>query len=133
MNRHSEIRKVIIDRIKAIAGDGVTYFDGRPVFIDENDLPAVAVYITDAQYTAENLDTDAWEATLHIEVFLKNIHPDSALDDWMENKIYPALEGAVELNGMVRIIVPQGYEYQRDNDIAAWGSADLTYTLTYDM
>jgi hypothetical protein len=30
----------------------------------------VAVYLTDAEYTGEDLDADTWQATLHIEVFL---------------------------------------------------------------
>lgn len=133
MNRHSEIRKAIIARLKEEAGNEVTYFDGRPGFIDEDDLPAVAVYLTDAQYTAENIDGDPWVATLHIEVFLKAAQPDSALDLWMENKIYPALNDIPALAGLINTMVQQGYDYQRDTEMVTWGSADLTYTITYAM
>lgn len=33
----------------------------------------------------EELDTDTWQATLHIEVFLPAQVPDSELDEWMES------------------------------------------------
>ncbi|EPH6437817.1 phage tail terminator protein, partial [Escherichia coli] len=26
-----------------------------------------------------------------------------------------------------------GYEYHRDDDMALWSSADLTYSITYEM
>ncbi|WP_244495339.1 phage minor tail U family protein, partial [Escherichia coli] len=29
--------------------------------------------------------------------------------------------------------VTQGYEYRRDDDMALWSSADLTYSITYEM
>lgn len=133
MNRHSEIRKAIINRIKEGADIDATYFDGRPVFIEASDLPAVAVYLTDAQYTAEDIDGDSWEATLHIEVFLKASQPDSVLDEWMENQIYPALQSVPELDALINTMTQQGYDYQRDNDMVTWGSADLTYGITYKM
>ncbi|TBL58188.1 phage minor tail U family protein [Hafnia paralvei] len=133
MNKHSEIRKAILDRIKAIDDSKTTYFDGRPGFIDASDLPAVAVYLTEAQCVCSELDSDTWEANLHVEVFLKAAQPDSALDEWMERRIYPALQDIPALASLIRTITPLGYEYQRDNDMVTWGSADLTYTLTYDM
>ncbi|EES6883913.1 phage tail protein, partial [Escherichia coli] len=27
----------------------------------------------------------------------------------------------------------QGYDYRRDDDMALWSSADLTYSITYEM
>ncbi|HHD8778264.1 TPA: phage tail terminator protein, partial [Salmonella enterica] len=27
----------------------------------------------------------------------------------------------------------QGYNYQRDDEMAMWGSADLSYDITYSM
>lgn len=133
MNKHSEIRKAILDRIKAIGGGKATYFDGRPGFVDTSDLPAVAVYLTEAKCVGSELDGDVWEATLHVEVYLKAAQPDSALDEWMECLIYPALQDIPALASLIRTLDAQGYEYQRDADMVTWGSADLTYTLTYDM
>lgn len=44
MTRHSAIRQSVIAALKGEGGNGMTFFDGRPVIIEESDLPAVAVY-----------------------------------------------------------------------------------------
>jgi hypothetical protein len=92
----------------------------------------VAVYLTDAEYTGEDLDADTWQATLHIEVFLPAQVPDSELDEWMETRVYPAISGSA-LNGLITVMVQQGYEYQRDDSLGLWSSADMKYSITYDM
>ncbi|HGH4638096.1 TPA: phage tail terminator protein, partial [Enterobacter bugandensis] len=70
--KHTLIRQKIIDVLEEAIGNHVMFFDGRPAVIEEEDFPAVAVYLTDAEYTGEELDADMWAATLHIEVFLSS-------------------------------------------------------------
>ncbi|HCP2472559.1 TPA: phage tail protein, partial [Escherichia coli] len=96
--KHREIRAAILSALKGNIADRVTWFDGRPVFIDEQELPAVAVYLTDASATEEFVDEGTWEAVLHIEVFLRAKETDSVLDMWMEEKILPALEAVPGLS-----------------------------------
>lgn len=122
-----------MDALDAVAGNDATLFDGRPVVFDEGEFPALAVYLTDAEYTGEDLDADTWQATLHIEVFLPAQAPDSDLDDWMEARVYPALASVPALEDLVTRMVQQGYDYQRDDELALWSSADLKYTITYEM
>ncbi|HIC8722984.1 TPA: phage minor tail U family protein [Enterobacter ludwigii] len=131
--KHSDIRKAIIDALESAIGTDVIYFDGRPAVLEEGDFPAVAVYLTDAEYTGEELDADNWQAILHIEVFLAAQVPDSELDDWMETKVYPVLAEVQGLDSLITTMVQQGYDYQRDDDMALWSSADLKYSITYDM
>ena len=133
MNRHSAIRAAILAKLKAEIPDTVTWFDGRPVFLEEQDLPAVAVYLSDAEYTGDSLDEDSWQAVVHIEVFLKASSPDSALDSWMEEKVYPAMAFIPGLTELVETFTPQGYDYQRDDEMATWGSVDFTYLITYSI
>lgn len=133
MNRHSAIRAAILAELKAEITDTVTWFDGRPVFLEEQDLPAVAVYLSDAEYTGDSLDEDSWQAVVHIEVFLKASSPDSALDSWMEEKVYPAMAFIPGLTELVETFTPQGYDYQRDDEMATWGSVDFTYLITYSI
>ncbi|NIF58966.1 phage tail protein [Enterobacter sp. Ap-916] len=133
MSKHSAIRAAVLAKLKADISDSVTWFDGRPAFLEEGDLPAVAVYLSDAEYTGATIDADDWQATLHIEVFLKASNPDTALDTWLEEKIYPALQEIPGLEALIEIMTPQGYDYQRDDEMATWGSVDLTYSLTYSM
>lgn len=67
--KHREIRAAVLSALKENISERVSWFDGRPVFIDEQELPAVAVYLTDASAADEFVDEGTWEATLHIEVF----------------------------------------------------------------
>ncbi|CZZ88475.1 MULTISPECIES: phage minor tail U family protein [Enterobacteriaceae] len=131
--KHSDIRKVIIDALEGAIGTGAIYFDGRPAVLEEGDFPAIAVYLTDAEYTAEELDADCWQAILHIEVFLEAQVPDSELDDWMETRVYPVLAEVPGLESLITTMVQQGYDYQRDDDMALWSSANLKYSITYEM
>lgn len=133
MIKHTAIRNAVLERCRSTITDDVTYFDGRPAFIDENDLPAVAVFLDDARYTGSELDTDSWQAMLHIVVYLKATQPDAALDQWVEEKIYPVLNDIPDLAPLVETMSPVGYDYQRDDEVATWGAADLSYQLTYTM
>ncbi|EEW0271079.1 phage tail protein [Escherichia coli] len=131
--KHREIRAAILSALKENISERVTWFDGRPVFIDEQELPAVAVYLTDASATEEFVDEGTWEAVLHIEVFLRAKETDSVLDMWMEEKILPALEAVPGLSELLLKMNLQGYDYRRDDEYMMWGSADLQWNITYQM
>ncbi|MFX4312850.1 phage tail protein, partial [Enterobacter sp. 63] len=55
------------------------------------------------------------------------------LDDWMESRVYPVLAEVPGLETLITTMIQQGYDYQRDDDMALWSSADLKYSITYDM
>ena len=131
--KHREIRAAVLSALKDNISERVSWFDGRPVFIDEHELPAVAVYLTDASAADEFVDEGTWEATLHIEFFLRAKEPDSALDMWMEEKILPALEAVPGLSALLLKMNLQGYDYRRDDEFMMWGSADLLWKITYEM
>lgn len=131
--KHPLIRKAVLDALKAGNAQAVTWFDGRPSVLEPQDLPAVAVYLTDAESSGESVDEDMWRATLHIEVFLKGDDTDSALDEWMENNIYPVMASIPTLSGVLETMSARGYDYQRDDEMATWGSADLQYSISYVM
>ncbi|BBE76912.1 MULTISPECIES: phage minor tail U family protein [Phytobacter] len=131
--KHPQIRAAVLNALKDNITDSVTWFDGRPAFLEVQDLPAVAVYLTDAQFTGAMVDEDQWSATLHIEVFLKADLPDAALDEWMESRIYPVLSDIPGLSDLIELMTPLGYDYQRDEDMSTWGAADMQYSITYIM
>lgn len=131
--KHSDIRMAIINALESKIGGEAIYFDGRPAVIEEGDFPAISIYLTDAEYTGEYVDADDWRATLHVEIFLPAQVPDSELDNWMESRIYPVMSDVPELAGLITSIVQQGYDYQRDDDLGLWSSADLKYSITYEM
>ncbi len=66
--KHTELRAAVLDALEK-HDTGATLFDGRPAVFDEADFPAIAVYLTGAEYTGEELDSDTWQAELHIESF----------------------------------------------------------------
>lgn len=74
MNRHTQIRQAVLARLREQCGDSATFFDGLPAFIDAQELPAVAVWLSDAQYTGKMTDEDDWQAVLHIAVFIRHRH-----------------------------------------------------------
>ncbi len=55
--KHTELRAAVLDALEK-HDTGATFFDGRPAVFDEEDFPAVAVYLTGAEYTGEELDSD---------------------------------------------------------------------------
>ncbi|MDM3447995.1 phage minor tail U family protein [Citrobacter sp. Cb027] len=130
--KHTDIRNAVLNALEETI-NGVTLYDGLPAVVEDGDFPVIAVYLTDAVYTGEEMDADTWQATLHINLFLPAQIPDAELDGWMENHIYPAIENTTALAGLITTMVPQGYDYQRDQEMGSWSAADLTYTITYDM
>ena len=131
--KHPQIRAAILTALKKGITESVTRFDGRPAVLDQEVLPALAVYLTDAQSSEDSIDEDMWSATLHIEVFLKASETDSALDEWMESRVYPSFSNIPDLNTLIETMAAQGYDYQRDDEMATWGSADMKYSLSYTM
>lgn len=131
MNRHTKIRQAALARLREECGECATFFDGLPAFIDAQELPAVAVWLSDARYTGKMTDEDDWQAVLHIAVFIRAQAPDSELDEWMENSIYPALRHIPALSGLIDAMTPQGFNYQRDDEMATWAMAEITYQIAY--
>ncbi len=99
--KHTDIRAAVLDALEQHE-HGATLFDGRPAVFDEADFPAIAVYLTGAEYTGEALDSDTWQAELHIEVFLPAQVPDSELDSW-------AMSAIPALSGLITTMVTQGW------------------------
>lgn len=124
-----------MDAIKSAAPQAANFYDGRPGSLSAQDLPAVAVYLSDAECTAEagTLGEYGWQAVLHTEVFLPSDRPDTELDSWIEQYLYPALRDSVELNNLTISHNPQGYGYPRDDEVMTWRSADLRFAITYQM
>ncbi|EOZ5476688.1 phage minor tail U family protein [Shigella flexneri] len=130
MNRHTQIRQSVLARLREQCGDSATFFDGFRHLLMRK-LPAVAVWLSDAQYTGKMTDGDDWQAVLYIAVFIRAQAPDSELDMWMECTIFPALNDVPALSGLIDTLNPLGFNYQRDNEMATWAMAEITYQITY--
>jgi predicted nucleic acid-binding Zn ribbon protein len=133
MNKHTSIRNAVLDALTPHVGEKAALYDGLPAFIDAQDLPAVAVWLTDAQYTGDELDGDSWKAVLHVAVFLKAIEPDRELDRWMEETVYPAVSDANKLVSLIDTMNTLGFDYQRDSEMVTWAMAEMSWQITYTM
>ncbi|MCQ1632886.1 phage minor tail U family protein [Escherichia coli] len=131
MNRHTQIRQAVLTSLKGACGETAAFFDGLPAFIDAQELPAVAVWLSDAQYTGKMTDEADWQATLHVAVFIRAQAPDSELDNWMENTIFPAMDDISALAALIDTFTPLEFRYQRDDDMATWAMAEITFRITY--
>ncbi|MCV5754515.1 phage minor tail U family protein, partial [Escherichia coli] len=85
---------------------------------------------SDAQYTGKMTDEDDWQAVLHIAVFIRAQAPDSELDMWMESTIFPPLNDVPALSGLIDTLIPLGFNYQRDHEMATWAMAEIPYQIT---
>lgn len=132
MISHTKIRELVIEGLKKSIPKLSTY-DGRPVNFDENELPIVAVYLTEPRPDPEYLDSNQWTAILHIELFLKAAKTDSDLDKWVDEKLYPAIKSMTNLGDVLTDMTPKGFDYDRDDEMALWASVDITYRIEYEM
>ena len=81
--KHTDIRAAVLDALEQHE-HGATLFDGRPVVFDEEDFPAIAVYLTDAEYTGEELDADTrWhEDSVRNRWFSVMAGPSVRVNEW---------------------------------------------------
>ncbi|MBW7984721.1 phage tail terminator protein [Enterobacillus tribolii] len=135
MKKHIEIRQAVMDAIKSASPEATRFYDGRPEFLSTQDLPAIAIYLSDAECTAEagTIGEYGWQAVLHAEVFLQSDCSDTDLDCWIEQYLSPAVRDSVELNTLTITNNPQGYDYLHDDEATTWRSADLRSVITYRM
>lgn len=85
MQELKQIRKSVFDFINGKI-DGVSTYECRhTVFLNtETDLPAICVFIDDAQSDDGTLCGAYWNGKLIIQVYLKSSLPEDDLDDLME-------------------------------------------------
>ncbi|WP_407240608.1 phage tail terminator protein [Escherichia coli] len=129
--KHTELRAAVLNALEK-HDTGATLFDGRPAVFDEEDFPAVAVYLTGAEY-GRRAGQRYGRRSCILKFFLPAQVPDSELDSWMESRIYPVMSDVPALSDLITSMVASGYDYRRDDDAGLWSSADLTYVITYEM
>ncbi|HAU4371003.1 TPA: phage terminase large subunit family protein [Citrobacter amalonaticus] len=58
---------------------------------------------------------------------------DGDAENFMKSHVEPTMADIPALEGIVTLMNVLGYDYQRDEDLALWSSADLKYSITYEM
>ncbi|MCW2487305.1 phage tail protein [Candidatus Symbiopectobacterium sp. NZEC127] len=131
MIKHMQLRAAVLAALRAAITEHTTFLDGRPVALASDSLPAIAVYISDAQLVENALDEALWQANLHVALFEQAGSPDSTLDEKMAQKISPVLMSVSALKESTETFSTQRYDYRLDEEGSIWRSADLEFSITY--
>lgn len=130
--KHREIRAAVLSALKDNISERVSWFDGRPVFIDEQELPAVAVYLTDASAADEFVDEGPGRR--HCILKFSQGKRTGLGTGYVDGRENPSCAGGGSRPQCVTAEdESSGYDYRRDDEFMMWGSADLLWKITYEM
>ncbi|WP_058911145.1 phage tail terminator protein [Entomohabitans teleogrylli] len=134
MINHAQIRAAVLAALQSAIQDNLTWHDGYPGVINATGLPAIAVYLTEAKYTGDELDGNTWSAELRIGYFSAAENSDNDLDIFIGEKVYPLIEeGIPQLADKLESMVLAGCDYLRDEETMLWRAAVLKYNLIYNL
>lgn len=134
MRRESAIREVLVSAFEAVLQDeaDITVFNGLPPFVDgEWELPALAVHLTDIEADETWLDASQWRAVLHVRVFVRANTPDTVLDTWADEVIFPVVAACAPLHRRCLSLELTGYRYEHSQEAGMWAALDVQYTILF--
>ncbi|MGF7433132.1 phage tail terminator protein [Pasteurella bettyae] len=124
------IRRAVFDYLDDQI-DGVDhYFCGHTVFLhDETDLPAICVFVDDAQSDDIDLCGAYWSAKLHIQVYLKSTLPaEDELDELMDAVIAKCADFESEYLERFEL---SAVSYINDDKQAEWIIGAIQYDIAF--
>ncbi|GAB1670669.1 phage tail terminator protein [Mannheimia haemolytica] len=129
MISNEEIRQEVIDLLQGNI-QGIQHFhNGRAVFTDvENELPAIAVFIDEAEYSQLTLCDGECNAYLKIGIYLPMFSTENDLD-LVAQKISDVMNEAT-FRSMDECVLAK-YSYDYDANESAWKTATLHYNINY--
>ncbi len=119
--KHREIRAAVLSALKENIVERVTWFDGRPALLYELELPAVAVYLTDASAADEFVDEDTWRRYCISRCFSGERNGFGT--GYVDGRENPSCAGGGSAHALLLKMNLQGYDYRRDDEFMMWGSA----------
>lgn len=129
MISNEAIRQEIVDLLQGNI-QGIQYFhNGRAVFTDvENELPAIAVFIDEAEYQSITVCGDECNAYLKIAIYLPMFSSENDLD-LVAEQVNQLMKEA-NLSSMDECVLSK-YSYDYDANESAWKTATLHYNINY--
>jgi hypothetical protein len=142
MNKNSLIRAAVIADLETADTSALvtTYFDGFPSTIevssddsdDSNDeLPAVAVSISEGEVTDSDFEEVTWQAVMTIRIY--RLSTTNEVDNELDvigQMIMEAFGPHYRANGLITTCTKSSFQYGRD-DVQPWGTLDLNFTIEY--
>lgn len=129
-----QIRERIISNLTGLSTTGSNVFDSQVLAWDQDDLPAIAIYLDD-----EESDRDSADNLMRVceAVVVAQVREDTgalATDklDQIANECEAAIGADTKLNGLALDCYPTGVskEYDGDGD-QVFGAAVLTFAVEY--
>lgn len=126
---NEEIRQEVISLLQGkIKGVGI-FHNGRATFNDvETELPAVAVFIDEAEYQDATICDQDCTAYLKVGIYLPLFSTENELDV-IANQIANILKTA-DLKTVDECVLKK-YSYDYDATESAWKNATLNFTISY--
>lgn len=131
MSKYILICWVVLEKLEFVIGVFVIFFDGFFVFVEQEDLFVIVVWLIDVQYIGFMIDEDDWQVIFYMVVFLRVQVFDIEFDIWMEEKIFFVLEEVSGLECFIDIMILLGYDYQCDSEMVMWGMVEIIYWIIY--
>lgn len=128
---HEKIRDEVIERLKpALSSQVKRFYSGCILGLNPSEqCPAISVYLEDISLDQTCLCDSELNATLNIAIYLKPHSGEDELDNIAElirNTIYNS-----ELKSVLNISL-KSYDYNYDEEQAAWISSVLQFAINYD-
>lgn len=123
------IRNAVFDFLEGNIDDVAYYHCGHLVFLDaERDLPALCVFIDDAQTDDIDLCGSYWNAKLNIQLYLKSSSPEDDLDELMEQVIEQCQQ--LELSDLEQFDL-SAITYINDDKQTEWIIGAIQYDISF--
>lgn len=123
------IRQEVIELLQGHIQEIQNFHNGRAVFTDvENELPAIAVFIDEAEYQPMTACGDECNAYLKIGIYLPMFSTENDLD-LVAQKISDVM-GTAHFQSMDECTIAK-YSYDYDANESAWKLATLHYNINY--
>nr|DAP39278.1 MAG TPA: minor tail protein [Caudoviricetes sp.] len=126
---HNEVRNEIVTLIKNNIPEIGNVYNGRAFFTSlKQQLPAISVFLDDAECDFKVMGESEWQAELNISIFLPYSEGEPNID-----RIAEKVNGLITFTGYRHIQFVRGiqYRYGYDEDNASWMNGTLSYLIEY--
>ncbi|QGM80720.1 phage tail terminator protein [Otariodibacter oris] len=129
MISNENIRKEVISLLRENINGSFRFYSGRPIFRDVNaELPTIAVYIDEAEYSESTICLNECDASLCIGIYLPMTSSEENLDLVAEN--IAAIFRKVNLSSVDDCQIRR-YAYEYDPEENKWINSTLYFDINY--
>lgn len=128
MLQAKQIRNDVFTKLNGTIEGITTYHNGRPLVLDDTQLPAVAVYLDDLQTDDSDLGGSYWNAKLNIALYVPGAVNESALDDLSEEVV--SYIGSLDFLTTENIQL-ETLTHQHDEQGFVWRGVNIQYGVSF--